>query len=120
MPAQNTHAKDIKKTVDDASVEILSADPILKHIPRVDLARLSIHLNRRYIHRGEKLVCQQTPAEQVFLIEKGSIEIRGRSGRKTNKTNGYVGIEAAIGFDNYKGDAIALSDTTVIGFPKQH
>ena len=119
MPPFFTRATD-GKTFDHAPVEFLSADPVLKNIPKFDLARLSIHLYRRDIRRGEKLVSKNTPAEQIFLIENGSIEIRGIAGRKINKTDGYVGLEAAIGFDRYKEDAFALSDTTVIGFPKQH
>ncbi len=118
LPTAFTHANNTT-TLDHTPIEFLSADPVLKHVPRLDLARLSIHLFRRNIRRGEMLVCKNTPAEQIFLIEKGFMEISGIAGCKTRKAEGYLGIEAAIGVDHYKEDAFALTDTTVIGIPKQ-
>jgi hypothetical protein len=93
---------------------------VLKHVQKVELARLSIHLFRLEISRGQRLISNNAPAEQTFLIEKGAIEIRDVNGRSNRTANGYVGIAAAIGLPRHEEDAIALEDTTVIVFPQQY
>ena len=101
-------------------VALLSADPVLERIEKVELARLSIHLCRMTIYRGQRLVSDRAPAEQTFLIEKGSFEISDANGRTNLITDGFVGIAGAIGLPHHEEDATAVEDTTVIVFPQQH
>lgn len=101
-------------------VALLRADPVLKHIRKVELARLSIHLSRLNISRGQRLFSDNAPAELTFLIERGAIELNDTNGRKNRINSGYVGMAAAIGLPRHEEDAIALEDTTVIVFAQQH
>lgn len=101
-------------------VALLSADPVLKHVEKIELARLSIHLYRLIISRGQRLVSASAPAEQTFLIEKGTLELKDAYGRKNRTASGFVGIAAAIGLPQHEEDITAIEDTTVIVFRRQH
>ncbi|MCB1875579.1 MAG: anion permease [Chromatiales bacterium] len=93
--------------------------PIFEDANRRALARMVPKLSERSYAAGELLFTFGEPAETLYFIRSGQVEMR--SGRRCTDTieTGFTGEEAAVGAHRYLAEAICTEPTEVYTFPAE-
>ncbi len=103
-----------------AILERLLADGILKQCRYSALARLLPHLRLRTCVVGEHLFAVEAPADHLFLVVSGRVELVTPLGRRhVVKAGGRVGDEAGTEVRHYLATAEATEPLTVVSIPRE-
>ena len=98
------------------SSEFLMQDPILKHLPSIELSRMVVHTEWKLVRKGDKIAVEGDLADHVYLIEKGRFVIRRKELKTLRTKHGFIGIEGVLGADRYIETIVALEDSSIITF----
>lgn len=98
----------------------LQSLPIFSHCSTHQLVRLLPYIEERDIANGDFLYQADTPASNLYFLLKGQIFLTAASGRNLQEiTEGFCGEEAAVGANNYLGNARACGPCTVWVIPSK-
>jgi DASS family divalent anion:Na+ symporter len=100
------------------TIHHLQTAPILGDCSVQDLSRLIPFISERYLKAEEVLFESETPADALYLIVKGTLKLMSGKRQVDVMTQGFLGEEAAIGYEEYTLTGIALEDTIVLAINK--
>jgi DASS family divalent anion:Na+ symporter len=102
----------------DVLVATLAGSPILSQCSPQDLARLVPFLRTRELEPGEALCRAGDPVSDLWLVLRGTLRLRRADDSSHEISDGLIGEEAALGFEHYLADVVAIGPATVAAFDK--
>ncbi len=113
-PHQRQDNEDFASTI---QAEILLEDPLFRDCDRVGIARLLNNAARLRVGEGEWLYRQGDTADHIYLIEKGWLALQRGEKRIGMRQKGAIGLEGVVGYAEFRDDAKARTDVTLISIP---
>lgn len=96
----------------------LTRDPIISKSLNESLARMLRNVHEETFKAGETIYRAQEPAEKLYLVEQGSVELVTPEGRHMPIHGARFGEEAATDVPHYLSDAVAATDVVAFAVPR--
>lgn len=90
--------------------------PTFKPLPRLDLARFAAHLETKELGCGEIVFKAGEPAQTVYLLQEGKIQLGADPDTAQEIASGLVGEEGVMGLGHYLQDAVTVTPVKLLQF----
>ena len=104
----------------------LARIPLFQTIPPKRLQEIGTIAELRRFRKGETIFKESQPAERVWLIQHGWVHLAKYTPQGTQVTIFTVtpgemlcGFSAVLGYGTYYASAVAATDTTALGIPRE-
>ncbi len=100
-------------------LELLKKSPLFEKSTSIDIARIIPYIARINLNPEETLFTAGSPATNLYLIDRGTIELRSSKRHIDSVSEGTLGEESVFE-DVYISDAVAVTAAVVFAIPREH
>ncbi len=103
----------------DESIKDLQKSKLFRDLDVRDFSKFVKHINFRIYQAGETIFKSNTPANKVYYVYSGSINLEIENEVIDKVSGNCIGEEAAINVAHYLADAVANSVALVLEIPQE-
>ena len=101
------------------SIKDLQKSKFFRDLDLRDFSKFVKHINFKIFEAGETIYEYQSPANNLYFIHSGSVNLLKQEKVSEEVRTGFIGEEVAINIGRYLSDAVANSSTLVLEIPQE-